>query len=247
MGRLYVYRGRRRVAVYELSAATVVIGRALDAEVHLDDPLASRQHAEIWAHPDGSRVLEDQNSDNGTYVDGERVQTVSLEDGMRFAIGRHVLFYRDGGEPGAATAAVMRAIADDDLDGSGAQAPGMGERTTARLPQVKLEQIQQKAADLLECHLSFDHKLNREPFLLEADRYVLGYSAECDLRLPGRGLFVKRAVELLEDKNGVWLAVALHKWAAVKVRGQPSKMAPLHDGDVLSIGKVDLTFHSRIA
>ena len=247
MGRLYVYRGRRREAVYELDRDTALLGRNLDADIHIEDPLASRRHAMIRPLPDGGLELTDLGSDNGVYVDGERVEKVRLSDGTRLAIGRHILFYRESPEPPSpATAADLRAIADGDQSDEVPGASNTAEHTTAHLPQIKVEDIQRRAAELLEPHIAFERKLNLAPFLLLGDRYVLGYTDDCDVRLAGRAFFVKRAVELLEDKFGTWIAVALHARAGLTVRGEATKMAPLRDGDRFAVGKSELTFHARI-
>jgi len=242
---LYVYRGRRREAVYELEGRSFLIGRNLDADIHLEDPLASRRHAMILPGAGGALELNDLGSDNGVFVDGERVRSVPLKDGTRVAIGRHVLFYKEAGPASPATAADLRTITDSEL-GPVAGVKDTGEHTTAHLPQVKLEDIQRRAAAQLQAHLAFDPKLHMEPLLLEGDRYVLGYTDDCDVRLPGRALFVKRAAELLEDKHGTWFAVALHKRAGLKVRGEPATMTALQDGDTFSVGKLTVTFHSRL-
>jgi len=243
---MYVYRGRKRVAVYEIETGGLLIGRNMDADIHLEDPLASRRHAMILPGSSGNFELNDLGSDNGVYVQGERVGKVDLADGTRIAIGRHVLFYKEAaGPPSPATAADLRSITGSDLE----KVPGvtdLGERTTAHLPQVKVEDIQRKVADLQAAHVAWEPKLHRDPFPLHGDRFVLGYTDECDLRLPGMALLVRRAVELLEDKHGTWFAVALHKLAGLKVAGEKTAMTALRDGDPITIGKTTLTFHTRI-
>jgi Protein of unknown function (DUF3662)/FHA domain len=64
-----------------------VVGRGTEADVVVDDPGVSRKHAEL--HYDGRDVrLVDLGSTNGTFVDGERVSTVTLQEGSRITMGR---------------------------------------------------------------------------------------------------------------------------------------------------------------
>ena len=66
----------------------LVIGRQPDGNgLALNDPLASRQHAEIVR--DGERwVLRDLGSRNGTFLDGNAVREAALSHGSKIRIGR---------------------------------------------------------------------------------------------------------------------------------------------------------------
>lgn len=75
--------GRR----YQLSGRITVLGRGSDADIVIDDPGVSRRHAEIRLD-DGSAVIRDLGSTNGTFVDGERASTARLTDGSTITLGR---------------------------------------------------------------------------------------------------------------------------------------------------------------
>jgi len=72
-----------------------VLGRGADADLRLDDPSISRRHAEIVLS-DPPR-LNDLGSTNGTFLDGERVQSAELYDGARVGLGSLTLVFRYGG------------------------------------------------------------------------------------------------------------------------------------------------------
>jgi len=74
----------------ELTDQVVVVGRSSDCQIVVDDPSASRRHAEILAEG-GSYVLADLGSTNGTHVNGVRVGRHVLVDGDQIAIGRFVV------------------------------------------------------------------------------------------------------------------------------------------------------------
>lgn len=73
-----------------LSATTV--GRAPNSDVFLDDVTVSREHAVIFNDSAGVRI-EDKDSLNGTYVNGERVDRAPLKDGDHLQVGKFKLTY----------------------------------------------------------------------------------------------------------------------------------------------------------
>jgi len=77
----------QRVALGE---RTVRIGRLGDCDVVIEDPNASRHHAEVQADGDGY-VLSDLGSTNGTRVNGSVVSRHRLQDGDAITIGNHRL------------------------------------------------------------------------------------------------------------------------------------------------------------
>jgi Protein of unknown function (DUF3662)/FHA domain len=78
-----------------LTHPVTVVGRAADVDVPLDDAGVSRRHAEIHVTGAGARVV-DLGSTNGTFVDGERVDSGELRDGSTITVGRSRLVFRLG-------------------------------------------------------------------------------------------------------------------------------------------------------
>lgn len=75
VGRLYKLNGE------------MVVGRATDAHIHLDEDGISRHHARFRVREDGSVELLDLRSRNGTCVNGDRFEQTILRDGDRVQIG----------------------------------------------------------------------------------------------------------------------------------------------------------------
>ncbi len=78
--------------VYPL-AASVIIGRKNESDIVIKDPFISNQHAQI-SLDEGSYFLEDLDSANGTYLNGERIMdAVKLQNGDRIKIGQIEFLY----------------------------------------------------------------------------------------------------------------------------------------------------------
>jgi hypothetical protein len=85
---------------FRLTALTY-IGRSEDNQLRLLDPGVSRRHVLVMATP-GGYTIRDLGSQNGTYVNGTRVDESPLADGDRITIGEINLVFR--GAPAAVSA-----------------------------------------------------------------------------------------------------------------------------------------------
>ncbi|NJD60031.1 MAG: FHA domain-containing protein, partial [Anaerolineae bacterium] len=76
--RLVVRQGPNPGQIYELKKTEIAIGRDITNDIVINDAEVSRRHAHLTLE-DGRYTIEDLNSTNGTYIDGQRL------------IGPHVL------------------------------------------------------------------------------------------------------------------------------------------------------------
>lgn len=65
-----------------------IVGRRTDSHVHIADEDVSRQHSRIYCEA-GSWFIEDLGSQNGTYVNGHKVQQLELSDGDLLRLSSH--------------------------------------------------------------------------------------------------------------------------------------------------------------
>ena len=73
----------------------VDIRRGSEADIIVDDSGVSRRHLEIrLTH--GNAIASDLGSTNGTFVEGQRVDAVTLVDGNTLTIGRTQILFWDG-------------------------------------------------------------------------------------------------------------------------------------------------------
>jgi two-component system, cell cycle response regulator len=70
--------------------AGVIVGRAADADLVVDDVAVSRQHARVARASDGCFFVEDLGSTNGTFVGSARIGVALLRQGDVVQLGPHL-------------------------------------------------------------------------------------------------------------------------------------------------------------
>ncbi|MFN8196207.1 MAG: FHA domain-containing protein [Nocardioidaceae bacterium] len=92
---LVVQRGPGAGNRFLLDLDLVSAGRHPESEIFLDDVTVSRRHAEF--HRSGTEFsVRDVGSLNGTYVNRDRIDQVSLKDGDEVQIGKYRLVFYSG-------------------------------------------------------------------------------------------------------------------------------------------------------
>jgi pSer/pThr/pTyr-binding forkhead associated (FHA) protein len=71
-----------------LAGTPRTIGRATGADFIVDAALVSRVHCRLTVLTDGELEVRDLESTNGTYVNGDRIETARLANGDRLQVGR---------------------------------------------------------------------------------------------------------------------------------------------------------------
>ncbi|WP_241986401.1 FHA domain-containing protein [Cryobacterium psychrophilum] len=89
---LVVRRGPNAGARFLLDADLTTVGRHPNADIFLDDVTVSRRHAQFLRHG-RSFDVKDLGSLNGTYYDGERIETALLSDGAEVQVGKFRLTF----------------------------------------------------------------------------------------------------------------------------------------------------------
>ena len=84
--RLVAVNGPLSGQTFYLDEPVISIGRLGSNDIYLEDPFVSRHHCVIRNEGE-EYMIDDLNSVNGTYLNGERVNTGSLKEGCLIAIG----------------------------------------------------------------------------------------------------------------------------------------------------------------
>ncbi len=89
---MVVRRGPNAGARFLLDADLTSVGRHPNADIFLDDVTVSRRHAEFLRNGTAFTV-KDLGSLNGTYYEGERIETARLTDGTEVQVGKFRLTF----------------------------------------------------------------------------------------------------------------------------------------------------------
>ncbi|MFH1129848.1 MAG: GGDEF domain-containing protein [Pseudomonadota bacterium] len=90
---LIVLSGSSVGKVYELNEKRMVVGRDDSADVQILDAGISRIHCTLFKQQNGSHVLEDAGSKNGTFINNRRIKgQYQLQDGDKIQVGAMTIF-----------------------------------------------------------------------------------------------------------------------------------------------------------
>src|SRR6266849_9151282 len=93
---LVFLRGELLAVPIPLERAQVTVGRALDADIRVNDSRASRLHARITTEPNTETgvtryLLKDLDSTTRTILNGKAIEQALLQDGDKFEIGDQLI------------------------------------------------------------------------------------------------------------------------------------------------------------
>lgn len=90
MAKLIITLDGKIESEYDLDAETTAIGRHKNNDIQIDNLAVSSHHSQVLKILD-DYFIEDLNSSNGTYVNGNLIKKHSLNDGDDIRIGKHQL------------------------------------------------------------------------------------------------------------------------------------------------------------
>ncbi len=83
--------GQTQGVHYRLAPGLNVIGRCEDADIRLLDSGVSRNHVEVVLAPGREVTINDLGSTNGTFVEGDRIESATLSPGGTVGVGAGVV------------------------------------------------------------------------------------------------------------------------------------------------------------
>ncbi len=87
---------------WEITTKVVVVGRGDSADIQIKDERASREHLAIAPREHGY-LLQDLNSTNGTWLNGNRIKEATLRSNDKIRLGQTVLVFEMDKSKGLAT------------------------------------------------------------------------------------------------------------------------------------------------
>src|SRR5579883_3024362 len=88
-----VRQGKEPGRTYEMRKEQIKIGRSRESDIFLEDLAVSRLHATIYRDEMGAYQLRDENSANGTSVNGQRISECTLQEGDEIQLGQTILAF----------------------------------------------------------------------------------------------------------------------------------------------------------
>src|SRR5437762_7355951 len=92
MAKLMIQSGPRQGTQVELKPGSNRLGRQTDNDFQIDDPSVSGHHCEILLES-GSASVTDLGSTNGTYLDGQPIQSSPIRPGQTLYLGVVQMLY----------------------------------------------------------------------------------------------------------------------------------------------------------
>jgi len=222
---LKVEAGRLRGREYRLERAVASLGRAEESEVGLfGDPSVLPRHARI-ERLGQTFVLKDLSTQQGTFLNGQRVESAELHDNDRIRISNYELSFHvrrgaGGFLPRRAAEPVSAATGDrPTISAAAGTAPSAGDR---------------------EPHL--EDVAGRRFAIPSGATMRLGRALDNDLVLEDAS--VSRHHATITASNGPFHLKDLGSQNGTYVGGVRVTEAALADGDAIRLGDAQLTFHS---
>jgi pSer/pThr/pTyr-binding forkhead associated (FHA) protein len=212
-----------------LNPGTTCIGRTADNDVVIDNAGVSAHHAFIMQDGDVF-VIEDANSTNGVFVNGQRVTRKQLQFGDEITIFKHILKFTAVDVSPTPSGAVATAIN-----------PAITQDRTVMVKTAQLLEIM-KERQAHSAYLLYANGAKRgQKFILSKPRCTIGKSADCDIRAGG-WFAPKLAAKILRQSSGYFIFP--ERWGKIRVNGAAvTTPVKLQQGDSVEVRGVELAFY----
>ncbi|MGA2236383.1 MAG: FHA domain-containing protein [Terriglobales bacterium] len=244
MAKLFLKFEDRVLQELSLSGGTVTIGRQPDNVLRIDNPAVSGHHAKVYAEGD-HYVIEDAESFNSTYVNGQRIRKVVLKDGDNATIGKHTIEFRDDARRGAAA---QHGTLDIPADGQLLKAPPQLDRTMV-LDTAKAKEMLAKAAaaatsagPVIGTLTIVKGRTDQQRYVLTSKLTLIGKSRMAGIRL--KRWFAPRVAALIYRAEDGYVIAASENKVKIKVNdiAVEGGQKQLEAGDVIEVADIKAVF-----
>jgi pSer/pThr/pTyr-binding forkhead associated (FHA) protein len=226
MAKITVLFGNDPQSERTLDKGELKIGRAMDCDIVVDNLGVSRHHCSIVQEGE-AWVVVDGGSNNGTFINGGKINRHTLQHNDRVVLGKHCLVYDAHG------------VADLKAADKKSAPAGMGGEMTMFVDQAQLAKMN-KGGDVKRMAIVLSQGGRDVVVPLVKEETTIGKGPGSDL--PARGFLVK-PVQAKVVKNGAGhRLISMGGLRGVKVNGQKVNDALLKPGDVIGIASSTLTY-----
>jgi pSer/pThr/pTyr-binding forkhead associated (FHA) protein len=227
----------------------VTIGRGPDNDIQIDNLAVSSHHARVF-NEEGKLIIEDLNSLNGTFVNNQKIQRVTLKQADQILIGKHHLVVDMGGGAEAPAVPDTKKVAAPKVEetmvldtkkrkellaqamagAGGAAAPGteQTQQTAPTPPRARMATL-----------VVVSGNTDQHEYLLTGKLTVIGKSDMATVKLKG-WFKPKVAASINKRDDGYYIGTADK---VPTVNGQSiSGPTKLNEGDLIEVAGVKLNF-----
>lgn len=209
------------------------VGRAPDCDIVIDNLAVSRRHC-VFKSVHEQWMIEDNQSANGTFVNGQRISAQALKHQDRVVVGKHTLLFDDYGS--GHTHQGMPVVSPD----KPVESREEGDATCFVRRDVVAQYVQRSEKG--KPMVLVLEGMHRKVVQLDKSLTVVGRGNRCDLRIDG--WFVKNEqLSIIKQQYG-YRVVHEGGWRSLRVNGNKVREAILQAGDVLTIAGNRISFGS---
>ncbi len=226
--------GRDVLGTHEVDRDKLIVGRSEDCDITIDNLAVSRHHV-IIEKIDGVFMVNDLDSNNGTFVNGQRIEEpTALNFGDEIGVGKHVLVFDSHSKKSQPATQHAAAGAQPEMDAAG--------RGTMFVEPEQMKMIQEKVVAARKAHLQLPDRPGGKLIALEKSDVVFGKLGNCDIVVTG--FFVSRRHAILSRLEKGFQLTNLAILSPTRVNGVVIDATFLVDGDEIKVGKNRFIFHS---
>lgn len=208
----------------KLDKKEITIGRIEENEIVIKNLAVSRHHAKIY-NEEGKVVMKDLGSSKGTFVNGIRVQEVELTTGDVILIGKHVL-----------------KIYNEETLKPQEHCVFQGNGGTVMVDTETRKQFWEKSNSEPPSHTPRIIFSEGKEIEIRNEFFTIGNGFKSKLKI--EGLFIKNPhAKIFKQPDGAYKIVSMGSlFKPTKVNGSRIAETILRNGDVIKIGKHEMTF-----
>lgn len=220
--------GRRLMRALDIDQPTILVGRNPEADILIDNPSISRNHA-VFRREGDAWLVEDLASSNGTFLNGDKIGSPQpVKAGDEIGLGKFSIVFDTLLGPEKAP---------------GARPTMVSPEGTVHVKSHEVKELLRESQRQREAHLTWESGGTRgRHYLSDAPSVLFGTDELCDVKVPegpDHHLLVTPSGEGYEVRN-------LHDRSKMKVRGKVVERKQVEDGDVVEMNGLKLTFVDAI-
>jgi predicted component of type VI protein secretion system len=233
MAKIQVFFGGSLQSEFPLEAREEYsVGRAPDCDIVIDNLAVSRRHC-LFKSAHDQWMIEDNQSANGTFVNGQRVSSQPLKHQDRIVVGKHTLLFDDYGSVEARQEAGSVTERPTEMLDSG--------DATCFVRRDVVAQYVQRSEKGKPMVLVLEG-MRRKVVQLDKEHTMIGRGSQCNLRIDG--WLVKSVQATVIKQQYGYKIVHEGGWRALRVNGAKTQETMLSAGDVITIAGNRISFGS---